>query len=71
MTADQTVSTEQRASLPLNKERQYHENTGKKLTKEQIESVKANLNRPVMYMTGGHRMGGDESLSAAGTLFCP
>jgi hypothetical protein len=35
--------------------------TGKKLTSEQIEAVKANQNRPVMFLTGGHRIGGDET----------
>lgn len=35
--------------------------TGKKLTAEQIQAVKDNLNRPVMYITGGQRMGGDET----------
>jgi hypothetical protein len=35
--------------------------TGKKLTAEQIEAVKANINRPVMFLSGGHRIGGDET----------
>lgn len=35
--------------------------TGKKLTPEEIEEVKSNMNRPVMYITGGHRIGGDET----------
>lgn len=35
--------------------------TGVKLTPEQIEEVKANMNRPVMYLSGGQRMGGDET----------
>jgi len=35
--------------------------TGKKLSKEQIESIKANMNRPVMFLSGGRRMGGDET----------
>lgn len=35
--------------------------TGVKLTAEQIEQVKANMNRPVMYLSGGERMGGNES----------
>lgn len=36
------------------------EDTGKKLTPEQIQAVKENQARPVMYITGGHRIGGDE-----------
>ncbi len=35
--------------------------TGKKLTVEEIQSVKNNLNRPVMYISGGIRIGGDET----------
>lgn len=35
--------------------------TGKRLTAEQIESVKENLNRPVMFLSGGQRIGGDET----------
>ena len=35
--------------------------TGKKLTAEQIAAVKANVDRPVMYLSGGARMGGDET----------
>lgn len=35
--------------------------TGKKLTAEQIKAVKDNLARPVMYITGGQRIGGDET----------
>ncbi len=35
--------------------------TGKKLTEEQIKEVKENLNRPVMFLSGGERMGGDET----------
>lgn len=35
--------------------------TGKKLTSEQIEAVKTNQAQPVMYLSGGERMGGDET----------
>lgn len=35
--------------------------TGKTLAPEQIQAVKDNINRPVMYITGGARMGGDET----------
>jgi hypothetical protein len=35
--------------------------TGKKLTAEQAEHVRENIKRPVLYMSGGHRIGGDET----------
>lgn len=35
--------------------------TGKKLSAEQIQAVKDNMARPVMYLSGGARMGGDET----------
>lgn len=35
--------------------------TGKVLTPEQIEAVKAELHRPVLLMSGGHRIGGDDT----------
>lgn len=35
--------------------------TGKKLTPDQIEAVKANMARPVMFISGGQRIGGDET----------
>lgn len=36
-------------------------NTGKKLTAEQIAAVKTNMATPVMYISGGQRMGSDET----------
>lgn len=35
--------------------------TGYKLTTDEIQAVKENVNRPVLYITGGHRIGGDET----------
>lgn len=35
--------------------------TGKVLTPEQIDQVKAEMNRPVLLMSGGHRIGGDDT----------
>lgn len=37
------------------------QDTGKKLTLEQIEEVKKCMNRPVMYLSGGQPMFGGET----------
>lgn len=35
--------------------------TGKRLTAGMIAAVRANMKRPVLYISGGHRIGGDET----------